>query len=77
MFSHVCRLVKGFLHPGSWHARIRLFGITHTVDCLSAVVEACDTAAFTAVVSVAYEVDYESADECVEDECGKKPQVFH
>ena len=77
MFSHVCRRVNTALHAGSWHARMRLLGITHTVDCLSAVVEACGAAAFAAVVSVAYEVDYESADECVDDECGENPEVFH
>ena len=29
MFSHVCRRVNAALHAGSWHARMRLFGITH------------------------------------------------
>ena len=47
------------------------------VDSFSAVVEALHAAAFAAVVSVAYEVDYESTGESVEDECGEYPKVFH
>jgi len=56
---------------------MRLLGITHMVDCLSAIVEACGAAAFAAVVSVFDEVDYESAYEGVEDECGGYPEVLH
>ena len=77
MFSHVCRRVNTALHAGSWHARMRLFGITHMVDSFSAVVEALHAATFAAVVAVADEVYDESADEGVEDECGKNPKVFH
>ena len=77
MFSHVCRRVNTALHAGSWHARMRLLGITHTVDSFPPGIEPSHAAAFVAVVSVAYEVDYESAEECVDDECGENPEVFH
>ena len=77
MFSHVWRRVNTALHAGSWHALMRLFGITHTVDRFSAVVEALHAAAFGSVVSVADEVYDESACEGVEDECGENPKVFH